>query len=95
MSKTANQFGIQKISTNTHLYTSDEPITDFPGRQFEIVGGKEEIKKAKQANVITRNYPLTPEQILKKYGLKEGGDTYVIGFRDVQEKPWLVLCKRI
>jgi hypothetical protein len=91
----AQQFGIQKISANTHLYTSDKPIASFPGRQFEIIGGKEDIKRLKQTNVITRNYPLTPEQLLKKFGLKEGGDSYLVGFKDTQDKPILLLANKI
>lgn len=88
----ADRFGLEKISPNTHLYTSDHPVVDFPGRQFEILD--EPVSPAlKKANVITRNYPLTPQQILKKYKLKEGGEKYVVGFRDQRNIPHLVTCR--
>ncbi len=47
-----------------------------------------------QANVLVRNYPLTPEQLKKKYRLKDGGDSYLIGCR-VNGKPMLFEAERI
>ncbi len=91
----AHRFDIKKISPNTHLYTSNEPIKNFPGRQFEIIGGKEAIGTITQANIITRNYPLTTAQIVQKYKLTEGGDAYVVAFRDAINSPKLTVCRRL
>lgn len=75
----SQKFGLKKLHPNSHLYTSSERIENFPGRilEMESVDSKS-IKKKEQFNVITKNYPLKPEEIKKKYGLKDGGDRYLI-----------------
>ena len=44
---------------------------------MEVIDGKQ-IKKKGQFNIISKNYPLKPEEIKKKYGLKDGGNDYLI-----------------
>ena len=44
---------------------------------MEVIEGKQ-IKKKSQFNIISKNYPLKPEEIKKKYGLKDGGNDYLI-----------------
>ncbi|WP_114821348.1 class I SAM-dependent methyltransferase [Chryseobacterium sp. KLBC 52] len=75
----SQKFGLKKLHPNSHLYTSSERIGSFPGRilEMESVDSKS-IKKKGQFNIITKNYPLKPEEIKKKYGLKDGGDQYLI-----------------
>jgi len=91
----AERFGLQKLDINTHLYCSDTLVPDFPGRIWRI---KEQITNHKlqitNANILVRNYPLTPEQLKKKYRLKDGGEVYLIGCR-VNGKPSLFLAERI
>ncbi len=71
--------GLKKLHPNTHLYTSSEKKDNFPGRIFEMdVIDSKSIKKKEQFNIISKNYPLKPEEIKKKYGLKDGGDRYLI-----------------
>jgi len=71
-----------KLHINSHLYTSKELI-EFPGRRFKIEKtipyNKKLIKKelSKKANVSTRNFPETVQNIRKKLNIKEGGDTYL------------------
>ncbi len=92
-------FGLKKLAVSTHLYTSERPIENFPGRQFTILEKQVDKKVLKtygvesRVNVITRNHPNSPEQILKKFKLKEGGDLYIIGFRDQRSKPQAALCQ--
>lgn len=75
----SERFNVKKLHPNTHLYTSSEKIETFPGRilEVEIVDHKQ-IKKKSQFNIISKNYPLKPEEIKKKYGLKDGGESYLI-----------------
>lgn len=75
----AKKFDLKKLHPNTHIYTSAAKIDHFPGRLFEmeVIEGKQ-IKKKQQFNIISKNYPLKPEEIKKKYGLKDGGDQYLI-----------------
>jgi len=74
----ANYFELKKLAVNSHLYTSEELIENFPGRIIEI-SLTESPKKGllEKANVIARNFPLTAEQIKKKYKVADGGSTYV------------------
>ena len=86
----AERFGLHKLDINTHLYASDTLVPDFPGRIWKIV----EKQDLKQANVLVRNYPLTPEQLKKKLHLRDGGAAYVIGCR-VAGKPTLFFAERM
>ena len=87
---TAQRFGLHKLDVNTHLYGSDTFVPDFPGRVWKIV----EKQDLKQANVLCRNYPLTPEQLKKKLRLRDGGTDFVIGCR-VAGKPTLFYAERV
>lgn len=78
------QFGLQKLNADTHLYTSREKIREFPGRIFKVI---EEVALDKDvktrfpegfANILTRNYPMSVAEILKRTGLREGGERYLI-----------------
>ena len=86
----AQRFGLHKLDVNTHLYTSRQFIENFPGRVWRIT----EKQNLKQANVLTRNYPLTPEQLKKKLHLRDGGTAFVIGCR-VAGKPTLLYAERV
>lgn len=96
----ANVFQCFKISANTHLYTSEVINRDFQGRIFEIISPihLKEIKNHilnNKVNIITRNYPLTPQEIKTKYKIIDGGELYLICFKNKEEKPITLLCKRI
>lgn len=73
------KFRLKKLHPNTHLYTSDVELTNFPGRQLmvEIIEPKS-LKKGERYNIISKNHPLKPEEIKKKYKLKDGGDQYLV-----------------
>lgn len=86
----AQRFGLHKLDVNTHLYTSRQFIENFPGRVWRIT----EKQNLKQANVLTRNYPLTPEQLKKKLHLRDGGTAFVIGCR-IAGKPTILWAERI
>jgi 16S rRNA G966 N2-methylase RsmD len=93
----AIRFNVHKVHVNTHLYTSDVLVHDFPGRIFKVEAiVKPDAKSIKpylpeeRANVITRNYPLTADALRKKLGLKDGGNKYVLGFTGINQKYVLV-----
>ena len=70
------------------------PNSTLPGRVFRVhVATKAELAGLKKANIICRNYPLTPEALKKKLRLTDGGETYVIGAR-VGDKPTLFVGER-
>lgn len=75
----SERFGLKKLHPNTHLYTSDQKISNFPGRVFEMeIIESKQVKKKGQFNIISKNYPLKPEDIKKKYAIKDGGKDYLI-----------------
>ncbi len=94
----AARFGLQKPDPNTHIYRSDRLIADFPGRVWRIVrplNGKDaQSVKGMTANILTRNYPLSPDQLKKKLHLRDGGTVFVIGCR-VAGRPSLFLADRL
>ncbi len=70
---------LKKLHPNSHIYTSDSQINDFPGRVFEMeVIDAKKMQKKSQYNIIAKNYPLKPEEIKKKYSIKDGGEKYLI-----------------
>ena len=89
----AQRYGLQKLDVNTHLYASDRLVADFPGRAWQI-SGEAVPEKGAQANILTRNYPLSPEQIKKKLHLRDGGTVFLIGCR-IAGKPTLLQAERV
>ena len=86
----AQRYGLHKLDVNTHLYGSETLIENFPGRVWRIT----EPQDLKQANVLCRNYPLSPEALKKKLHLRDGGTAFVIGCR-VTGKPVLLYGNRL
>ncbi|MBW7674638.1 THUMP-like domain-containing protein [Chryseobacterium chendengshani] len=75
----SEKFNLKKLHPNTHIYTSEIEMKGFPGRIMEIeVIDSKLIKKKSQFNLISKNHPLKPEEIKKKYNLKDGGNEYLI-----------------
>lgn len=96
-----NRFGLYKLAQHTHLYTSENLITDFPGRVFEIKNVIDYQKKAikqlgiTKASVSTRNFPDSVAVIKKKLNLKDGGDCYLFASTNLDNKPILIVTKKI
>ena len=87
----SEKFGLRKLHQNTHIYTSEEKIEHFPGRIFETEEiNSKTIKKGEQFNIITKNFPLKPEEIKKKYKLKDGGNDYLIAVKSLSGNHFLV-----
>lgn len=75
----AKKFKLLKLHANTHFYTSDKVVEDFPGRVLKVgVTAPKQILKGEKFNIISKNYPLSPDEIKKKYKISDGGKTYLI-----------------
>lgn len=77
------KYDVSKLHDHTHLYTS-ENLIDFPGRSFEIEEilpyNKKNISKKlakKKANITTRNFPKSVNQLKKDHKIIDGGDLYI------------------
>jgi predicted transposase YbfD/YdcC len=97
----AVNYKLYKLHQHSHLYTGDEAIL-FPGRRFiihEVIPyGKADIKKyveGKTMNVTTRNFPLSVEELRKKWKIKDGGDTYAFFTTNIKNEKIIVLCAKI
>lgn len=96
----ATQFGLNKLAVNTHLYTSNELITNFPGRVFKITNTLDYNEKSvktlglKKANIATRNFPDSTEQIKKKLKLSDGGSNYIFATRNLYDKLILMVTEK-
>jgi hypothetical protein len=94
----AKKYELKKIAPNTHLYTSEEPIKNFPGRTFKIektlAYQPKDFKKLgiTKANVTSRNFKDNPEQVKKKLKVKDGGNHYLFTTTDKSSKPILIIC---
>ena len=93
---------VKKIAPNTHLYTSEEADTKFPGRAFQVIAEGaldkkwlQEVLPGKKANISTRNFPINADEIRKKFQLKDGGEFTLFAFRDFSNKNRVVLAKKI
>lgn len=100
-SQISEQLKIDKLHPHSHLYTSINYI-DFPGRSFTlkhcIPYDKKLLKKlipSKKANITTRNFPESVEQIRKKTGLKDGGIDYVFFTTDLNNNYIILICEKV
>jgi len=97
-----NTFNLSKLHHNTHLYTSDKLSLEFPGRVFEVIkiwgNSKSEIKELTRhlpkANISTRNYPISVDELRKKLKIKEGGDRYLFACTVFNEQKMIIETKK-
>ncbi|MNQ94645.1 hypothetical protein D3C85_1101680 [compost metagenome] len=94
----ASRYGIQKLDSQTQLYTSDRVIEEFPGRRFRIKGliSATDLKKEKdlRANVIARNYQDKAENLVKKYKIKSDNHRFLI-FTQSKKEGYLIIDSTI
>ena len=94
-------FPVEKLAVSSHLYTSDEPINDFPGRAFRVVDTftlnkkevKEHLENVKKANIAVRNFPLSANELRNRLKIKEGGDIYLFATTHM-EKRLVIMCEK-
>lgn len=78
-------FGLKKLAPSTHLYTSDELISDFPGKIYKIEEtiefNKKTLKKLAaryaHADLTARNFPLNTNELKRLSGIKDGGNRHL------------------
>ena len=95
-------YRISKLAPNTHLYAADHLLSDFPGRVWEVIAPLTssmlkhlpETLQEQGASILTRNYPLSPDQLRKKLKLRDSATQTIIGVR-VADKPTLFWSRRI
>lgn len=92
------QYGMQQISSNSHVYIADTYYPDFPGKIWKIEKifsmNKQEIKRSlndiTHANIITRNFPMSAESLRKRLKIQNGGQTRIIATTDSSKEHVLI-----
>ena len=98
----AAAYGVSPVSRNSHLFLSDEPVEDFPGRSFVVervtTMNKSELRKAlvgvEKANIATRNFPLTVAELRKRLKIKDGGDVYIFATTTAEGEHLLLISRK-
>lgn len=93
----------KKLSPQSHLFTSDEMLADFPGRCFKVerVSGfsKKELKDMteglRKANLTVRGFPMSVAELRKKLRLEEGGEVYLFAATMADRSHVLIKCNKI
>lgn len=93
-------FEVIKLHQHTHLYTSNELKKSFPGRKFKVkrvwnFGQFSKEQEIKKANIICRNFGLSPEELKKKLKIKDGGDEYLLFCTGLNDQLLVINCERI
>jgi len=97
----SSTFGVPKLHEHSHIYTSGTLVKEFPGRIFQVTEFKnfkyknlKNILKNKKANVTTRNFPDSVENIRKKYKIQDGGSDYIFFTTNLEDDKIVVFCKK-
>lgn len=94
----ANIFNLIKLDAQSQLFTSDEFNAEFPGRIFliESIFRKNDLKKQKPllGNVIVRNYPARPEELIKSFKIKSDNEQFLI-FTKINQVGYQILKAKI
>ena len=94
--------GVKKLQVNSHLYTSDHLVSDFPGRRFrvdEVLSFTGKLckglsKTIPQANITVLNFPLSVEELRKRTKITDGGHVYLFATTLVDGEKVLVKCSK-
>lgn len=99
----SSRYGVKMLAKNSHLFVSEDPVVDFPGRSFRIKAvssfNKKELKRqlsgVTKANIATRHFPLSVTELRKRLKLKDGGDTYIFATTLSDESHVLFICEKV
>lgn len=94
-------YNVSKLHKHSHLYTSNN-LVEFPGRIFEMnkvidysKSSMKEFLENNKANITTRNFPETVENLRKKWKIKDGGNLYCFFTTNLNNDKIVLLCTKI
>lgn len=89
---------LQKLAPLSHIFVSREHYPDFPGRIMRIEGVVEKkhrkTLKGLPVNIVSRNYPVSADELRKTLRVKEGKDKFLYATR-LGKNPVLITAVRI
>lgn len=100
--KYAAQNGLFKLAPKSNFFLSNERFHLPLMKHFEVDATLSFKRKeildylsSKRVNVVTRNFPLKPEAVLKKLKIKQGGDKYLLCSTDKESNLVCFIANRI
>ena len=80
------RYPVQKLAPDSHLYASEKPIADFPGRCWRVLDyatfNKKELRRllegVEAAELSVRGFPASVATLRKQLHLRDGGDAHFI-----------------
>ncbi|MDE7081559.1 MAG: hypothetical protein K2O78_07905 [Muribaculaceae bacterium] len=85
--------GLIKASPNCHIWFSTIHYPDFPGRALRVTSipaGKNPLR-GERLNIVSRNHPLSPDAIARKYRITPGGTGFLYALTaGAQESPLML-----
>ncbi|MDZ7846101.1 MAG: hypothetical protein U5L96_04715 [Owenweeksia sp.] len=94
----ANKMKLDKLHPQSHLYTSDQLIQDFPGKGFalqEIHRPWSKSLKGQRLNVISRNFTEKANVIAHKLRLKPSQGALPVGYPTIKDGHYAFLTARL
>ena len=96
------RFNVFKLHKNSNLYTSEDLISDFPGRIFKVEGWTPYNKKVKQtllqevdkASIAVRNFPLSVADLRKTLKISDGDEWFLFATTLKGEQKILIKTKK-
>ena len=96
-----DSYGLKKLATNTHLFTSEDLI-DCPARRFKVTKtipyNRKEIRndvQGIQANISVRNFPVGVAELRKKFKIRDGGERYLFFASLADERRVVIFCEKV
>ena len=93
------QFPVEALAANSHLFVSDSWLPRFPGRRFRIQTvcgfGKRELRSLsalQKANITVRNFPMSVAGLRKRLRLKDGSNDYLFATTLADGKRVIIHC---
>lgn len=98
----AEHYEVSMLDADCHYFTSAQRVTDFPGRIFSVDAVipfssrllKQLSRQIPQANIATRHFPLSADQLRQRSGIRDGGEVYLFGVTLCGVGPLIVQCHK-
>lgn len=98
----SDTYSLSKLHKQSHVYTSDQLITDFPGRTYTLLEAipyaqaKKRMKELQilSADIIIRNFKDDISQIRKKTNVKKEGKNLLLASTNQEGKMTLYVIKK-
>ncbi len=93
----AQRYGLYKLHKNTHLYTSDKLVTDFPGKYYivdKVCSVKKAAREIKTGELVLRNFPGSVQALRSKLKLQENSSFRIFACTTCDNKKRLIICHK-